>query len=471
MATLPPAIAAGALYDSLLQKALRHFFPRARFETQAIPSESSLGRLAIEPTRDPGALVVRWFGARHTLRVPAEEPLSPHEIRFAKAIASVLGARYQAIFDPKLIAERGELFRGAIEDRYVGAFLEDGRYALGVADSRADQIALAIEVLRVAALSSYENRSISSGVLLLDSDSDPCRADAVPRLHPRKYGQELTAVKAFYRLSDGVHTVFLVNRQGQLLDIVDIDRWASEASGGTDLTVPCAEAFRSHARATIASRHVCVVLSPSHEIKVFSEGMQTFTFRHANWHLLDPQARYWRWVQAAVDPMVAERLFQAALDLAEARHGALFVVLRDPVAALPQLIAASDRLSSAYHDAAIPPPSARLGPPGSGEDLRQMPSRRDLLELVGNRKVIDMDRDVLVALASMDGATVVDQQGNLLAAGAILLHPPSAETEHGGVVEGARTTAAIGASRFGPVLKVSEDGVITLFDGALIWTM
>jgi DNA integrity scanning protein DisA with diadenylate cyclase activity len=100
-----------------------------------------------------------------------------------------------------------------------------------------------------------------------------------------------------------------------------------------------------------------------------------------------------------------------------------------------------------------------------------MPSRRDLLELVGYRKVTDIDRDVLVALASMDGATVVDQQGNLLAAGAILLHPPSAQTEHGGVVEGARTTAAIGASRFGPVLKVSEDGVITLFDGEMIWTM
>jgi hypothetical protein len=471
MATLPPAIAAGALYDSLLQAALKHFFPRARFETQAIPSESSLGRLSIEPTHDPGALAVRWFGSRHTLRVPAEEPFSPHETRFARAIASVLAARYQAIFDPKMIAERGDLFRGAIEDRYIGAFLEDGKYSLGAADRRADQIATAIEVLRVAALSSYENRSISTGVLLLDADADPCRPERDPRLHHRKYGHELTGVKSFYRLSDGVHTVFLVNRQSELLDIVDIDRWANEVCGSTDLTVPCAEAFRPHARATIGSRHVCVVLSPSHEIKVFSEGMQTFTFRHANWHLLDPQARYWRWVQAAVDPMVAERLFQAALDLAEARHGALFVVLRNPVVSLPQLIAPADRLSSAYHDAAVAAASSRLGPPGSGEDLRLMPSRRDLLELVGYRKVTDLDRDVLVALASMDGATVVDQQGNLLAAGAILLHPPSAQTEHGGVVEGARTTAAIGASQHGPVLKVSEDGVITLFDGQLVWTM
>jgi hypothetical protein len=37
------------------------------------------------------------------------------------------------------------------------------------------------------------------------------------------------------------------------------------------------------------------------------------------------------------------------------------------------------------------------------------------------------------------------------------------------VVEGARTTAAMAASRFGPVLKVSEDGVITFFDRERVW--
>jgi hypothetical protein len=38
-----------------------------------------------------------------------------------------------------------------------------------------------------------------------------------------------------------------------------------------------------------------------------------------------------------------------------------------------------------------------------------------------------------------------------------------------GAVEGARTTAAMAASQFGPVLKVSEDGVITFFDRERVW--
>jgi hypothetical protein len=36
-------------------------------------------------------------------------------------------------------------------------------------------------------------------------------------------------------------------------------------------------------------------------------------------------------------------------------------------------------------------------------------------------------------------------------------------------MEGARTTAAFAASQFGPVLKVSEDGVITFFDRERVW--
>ena len=87
---LPPVFAASALYDSLLQAALRQFFSRATFETEPIPSLSSDGRLAIEPTNDPSVLTVRWFGSRYVLHVPARRPFTPHEVRLAKAIGGVL---------------------------------------------------------------------------------------------------------------------------------------------------------------------------------------------------------------------------------------------------------------------------------------------------------------------------------------------------------------------------------------------
>jgi hypothetical protein len=446
MESLPPVIAASALYDSLLQGALRQFFDRATFETEPTLSASSDGRLAIEPTEDPAALTIRWFGSRHTLHVPHRRPFTPHEVRMARAIGSVLTARYRAIFDTRLMASRGDLFQGAIEDRYIGAFLA-GEYSLTRSEGRADKIATAIEVLRVAALSSYENRAISSGVLLLESDRDPVDS-AGPSPGAAPYSTALTGIKSFYRLCDGVNTVFLVSRGGLVLDIVEISRWADERRQPSP-TVPNALPYSAHARATAAGGDICIVLSPTHEIKVFAEGVQTFSFRNARWELLDIGAKYEMWVRAVGERRLAERLFQTALDLSDARSGALFVVLRDPAAAVPQLLAPADRLDSM----------------AEALDARRSPSRRDLMYLLAGRTALDLDRAVLEALATMDGATVVDRNGQLLAVGAILMHP----TPHELIVEGARTTAAIAAARFGPVLKVSEDGMITFYDGEKVW--
>ncbi|HTM30453.1 MAG TPA: hypothetical protein VL263_04085 [Vicinamibacterales bacterium] len=448
---LPPALVVGAHYDSFLQRALRRFFERATLEAEAVPSPSSDGRLAIEPTSDPGALVVRWFGNRYVLRVPRQRPFTENEVRFARAIGTVLSARFHAILQPQAIVERGGLFRGAIEDRYVGAFFDSSPYA-ATTTVGVDRIAEVIEILRVAALSTYENQPISTGVLLLGTDHDPVGEEGTASPGPQ-YTGALTSIKSFFRLADGVRTAFLVARDGRLVDIVDVERWANQASAGAALAVPCAEAYAAHARATLNGGHVGVVLSPQREIKVFAGGEQVFAFRNADWHLLDLTAKYQMWETAVGSGTLARRLFQTALDLSDDRAGALFVVLRRPLETLSELVAQDDRLD--------------MEPVGATADV-DTPSRRHLLHVLAGRTVTDLDASVLAALATLDGAMVCDRHGQLLAAGAILRHPPAA-SDNGGVAEGARTTAAMAASRFGPVLKVSEDGLITCFDGGRIW--
>ena len=443
LTSLPPVFAASALYDNLLQAALRQFFSRATFETEPIPSLSSDGRLAIEPTGDPSVLSVRWFGSRHILHVPKRRPFTEHEVRLARAIGAVLAMRYRAIFDPKHMLDRQDLFRGAIEDRYIGAFLDPTPYS-DPAQTRADLIANSIEVLRVAALSSYENRAISSGVLVLNSEEDPASRRR-PRDNPIRYSPTLTGIKSFYRLCDGLNTVFLVNRSGLVLEIIEVARRVSDGV----LDVPCSTVYKSHALATEHNYDVCIVLSPSHEIKIFAEGVQVFSFRNARWHLLDVAAKYRMWADSVGNGALAERLFQTALDLADAREGALFVVLRDPGTALAQLVAAADQLDGKRAAAAAAPTA---------------PTRSELLQTLRGESATSLDPAVLAGLARVDGATVMDTTGRLLAVGAILLHTEPPEPHSTLAVEGARTTAAMAAGRFGAVLKVSEDGLITFYD-------
>jgi DNA integrity scanning protein DisA with diadenylate cyclase activity len=77
----------------------------------------------------------------------------------------------------------------------------------------------------------------------------------------------------------------------------------------------------------------------------------------------------------------------------------------------------------------------------------------------------------LESVARIDGGIVLDRDCNLLAFGAILRHQDLTDF-HPENIEGGRTTAAIAASRFGHVLKVSEDGLISLFqNGKCIWDM
>jgi hypothetical protein len=451
---LPPSFVIGAHYDTFLQRALSRFFERATLETEAVPSPSSDGRLAIDATDDPTALSVRWFGTRYILRVSSRRPFTAHEVRFARAIGSVLESRFRAILNPQLMVERAGLFRGAIEDRYVGAFFDGTPYSPRADGGRSERVAEVLEMLRVAALSSYENQPISTGVLLLEGDADPIGAyPAAERGWPH-YTGALTSIKSFFRLADGLRTVFQVARDGRLLDIVDIGRWGWASVGIGEADAPGARAYAAHAAATRSGRHVCIVLSPSREIKVFAEGVQLFTFRNADWHLLDLQAKYAGWAAAVGRPALARRLFQTALDLADAREGAVFVVLRRPIESLQVLVADADRLDMEL-----------LGEQADPDT----PSRRHLLHVLAGRTVTDLDASVLEALATLDGAIVTEPGGQLLAVGAILRHPQGAVPTAEGATEGARSTAAMAASRYGPVLKVSEDGMITFFDNGRIW--
>jgi hypothetical protein len=130
-----------------------------------------------------------------------------------------------------------------------------------------------------------------------------------------------------------------------------------------------------------------------------------YSFRNARWHLLDMKAKSDMWEAAVGHRLLAERLFQTAIDLADARQGALFVVLRDPQASLPLLVSPADQLDAPH------------GSPGDA------PTRGQMMYMLRGRTATGLDRAVLMGLARTDGATVMDATGRLLAIGAILRTP------------------------------------------------
>jgi hypothetical protein len=102
-----------------------------------------------------------------------------------------------------------------------------------------------------------------------------------------------------------------------------------------------------------------------------------------------------------------------------------------------------------------------------GRNLRDYLNRGDLLLSAGTEKATLLNhliglpfqrisRPVRQEIAALDGAVVLDREGVVLAAGAIVRVP-------GGSEGGGRRAAAIALSRLGLAVKVSADGGITAF--------
>jgi hypothetical protein len=436
------------VFRQLLKQGLEHFMPTAQVELLS-PVLYTDDLVVACPDSPRDAIEFDWLGYRY--RVNQQGDFTDDQIRMIRSVGRVLSIRYRLAFHPVLAAESAHLFRGLPEDRYVSAFLDSSAYRdPEEAANRPDRIAGAIEVLRLSAMTTYESRRISTGVILFGAQPDACHE--LPSLPEGAlpYSSDLTSTRSFYRLSDGLKTVALVNRDGLLVELVDVEEWASPFRD-FELAAPIAARYEFHSRATLCGGHICMILTAYGEIKVFAGGAQVFTFRDGRWHVANTAECYRLWSEAVPNESTAKRLFAVALNLAEDRRGALFVVL-DDAALAHQLISAEDLL--------------RTDPSHAGDESLV---KRRFHYLLRDQDALRLSPSVLESVARIDGAIVLDHDANLLSFGAILQNSIAGTSIAG---EGSRTAAAVAASHFGAVLKVSEDGMVSCFRaGQCLWEL
>jgi DisA bacterial checkpoint controller nucleotide-binding len=447
-------------YQLVLRRTLEHFFPDAQLiavgDRSVIDWDGSPDETYYRLLDDPDGLGVEieWLGTRLTFQPGYPAPLLATERRLVETVVEAIDLRFRGLFNQEL-PNRLDRFQYQTEDLIIADYLKS-------IDSF--RIPAALEALRVAALSTYENRRVSTGALLLGTDYDPAAPHQTNVPGAPSFNARLTAIKGFHRLCDGVRTLFLVDRQGDLARMIDVAHWAQVAQGDESLMQPCPREYVNHAKATRRGGHVCLVLTPWQEIKVFAEGRLMFSFSDARWRLLDIPTKFAVWCEAigrSSCPDLACTVFQAALNLTELRHGALFVILRDPARSVPELIAPPDQI----------PLEVAADDPEDPDNVSPKRAKRALHHVVRGMSLADLDPSILEAIAGVDGAVVIDQDGRLLTFGAILKIAPET-LGLGRAVQGARTLAGLAASLHGPVLKVSEDGYLSMFfKGRRVWEL
>jgi hypothetical protein len=280
---------------------------------------------------------------------------------------------------------------------------------------------------------SYENKSLTLGCLVEPVPSGIQEGQAFPRA--------FLSSKKYKALSDGYHTAYRISSDGTMTDFVDLEKIDSrdltEKHFYPEWAEPMAKASRS-GRCGIA-------LSRQGDILVFEEGTLRFTYRYGKWqywnhahllNLLRDRAKAQR-VPVNVLGRVVFAIYRAALDISFRRSGGLFLILNSKKE-LRQVVRDGDAI----------------------RDRKRRPLDRAFDAAVAKHKVQAIPRRVLVELASLDGAVVIANSGELLAYGAIL-QPTTPGILQG--TEGSRTKAAIGGSNNGLAVKVSSDGDITVY--------
>ncbi|MHA4413325.1 diadenylate cyclase [Bacillus cereus] len=161
--------------------------------------------------------------------------------------------------------------------------------------------------------------------------------------------------------------------------------------------------------------------------------------RKGEWKIYDSRALKNNIVDYIGEYRVGCNLFEILFDLSYRRHGALIVI--DTNNAYKKVINNQCSLIE------------------NGSTLHRALSGRINQINLNEGDITKVSKQLILELASVDGALVLDKSGSVLAFGAII---NSHKDAHGEI--GARSTAALSAHLFGlKVFKVSSDGEITLY--------
>lgn len=302
-----------------------------------------------------------------------------------------------------------------------------------------DLIAETIEYLIELSGTRVEAHHLTHGVIIADVLRD------APRLQFR-YPADIRAAKRAPLLFDGQRAVLVVDPLGRARTELERHRFDHLVPDREDRVTTdwFVESGSLVADATRALGGLGFFVRADRSIWTFVDGQPLLVRRGEHWTAFPLE------LTASISNMidggpVAAVVARTAFLISTQPSGAILAIVSDP-SSLDGVVPVKDRY-----------------------DLRREIGDDEMRPETRLHHLIDpypLDEHTLARLATLDGATVVDRNGQLLAYGAIVT---SADSEH----EGARTAAAKTLSEIADVvLKVSVDGDITIFrDGAVVTTL
>lgn len=349
------------------------------------------------------------------VRVSRTKPLTPWEARILEPYGDAL---------QEISKTNGWIFDAASTDAAFHAV------AVLLGDSNAKTVEECLRSLLESAASTYEGQARNLNLLLdlTDKNEDLSK----PKL------SDIRSQKWYPVLGSGINTGMRVDQHGRAYGLEELK---PPKPDGTKLNAPRPYAFGAIGDWTAdGPNRLAFSLTRSSELLVHHDGELRAIYRTRRWHGLPFEAiSVQAWSTGSYIASKAKKGVLASItDACLGHHGAAIGII------------SRGRLVDFNKGEMIDGVKIDMV-----DDADRWP-KNVRSTLFPQLKFQDLPRRLRLEMLSMDGATILDHQGNILAAGAIV-------KVGSGSSGGGRTAAAMALAKYGTGIKVSQDGPVEIF--------
>lgn len=363
-------------------------------------------------------------------------PFTKLEIRFCRELMIAFTGLYSGFKMDGYAAHFRTALLASIMDITVARFLRGDR---GKGFWPIQQL---LQLLKHLSYQRYEGKPATTGFLVHRTTEPLLRKTLKERHHsliplqpPQLISPDFLDNPLTYRFVDGQNLFFIANIQMLVSGLLR----TNNNSYLTDIERTTQKEMFSLVK-RLGSAAFAITVNEVSEIEVLLSQSKLLVRRKGRWAVFDPEMIS-SFLGDCINSDALADLLWTVYALSKQRHGTVILIYTGTARRLSTL---------------------KKGSVG-GDD----PIGRLLANQVSGHTVSQLKTNgTLFRILSSDGMTVLDKNGKLLAAGFII------DTSHARemVTGGGRTTAAIAASFFGKVIKVSQDGPIELYqEGKMVY--
>ncbi|MBQ8748861.1 MAG: hypothetical protein IJZ29_00110 [Clostridia bacterium] len=382
----------------------------------------------------------------YRLIIRREQPFKRFEIQLVRAILEELSNVYK--YNIREVAYKKSLQQYALEKAICKS----------ISDKSVDTLLALIYELTIWGSRTYEGERPTFGFIVSPRNIND--KTQTPIHFTKMLSRDFSTM-----LSDGCTGVMFINAKGMLLNYYNLPNIS-------DQNVYAPFDYIKMAKACQKGR-VGIALINNGDLLIFSEGELVFAKRRGSWSSFSHDEIIQK-ISDKTKPEVQEAVYLSALDVSFAHTGACICYLRkDQEKSALKHIDIYDLLSEEMYNAKLEMIKANKGKEQVDEDNMEENENADypesfseflksdkavkvcsLIKIISGKKFHELDRKLRADLLAIDGATIVDHDGNILCIGAIV------EIEAGSS-GGGRLAAARTLGRYGVSMKVSMDSTIT----------